>query len=475
MRQTWSCKTNKPWRSITVSRQLQFTSWKAELSARFPDFSASVVAVLALYSFGMVLAGVAGLASVALCLAKHLLLEEDALRKRLREFYLDAQDKSGFKAGQKRRDFDPALAFAPLLRWLLSLWQGQHLPLAIDVTNLGERFHVLTVSVVVRGLAIPVAWKVLLGGVKEPWNPHWQTLLAGLKQAVPDDWLVVVLSDRGLESPWLFGAIVALGWHPLMRIKKGGKFRPVGWGQFYPLTQLAGRVGASFSAVGLAYSVARLPGTLLTRWDEGYAEPWFILTDLPPESASATWYGLRTWIEQGFKIIKGGGLDWEKTRMQDPERVERVWLAMAVATLWLVAVGVEDEVKQEQQKHCREMERQTKESEQQAQKRQQAEQLRRERQEQAQQKRRERLQKREAARTAKKTATKKAKAARHAQAGAMAKQRVHRVSKRGREELQAAWGRGQAPLPRHLHPEPWPAAVHPASTLSEIDFLRQQT
>src|SRR5262249_35863937 len=150
---------------------------------------------------------------------------------------------SGSKAGQKRRDFDPALAFAPLLRWLLSLWEGKCLPLAIDITNLGERFHVLTVSVVVRGLAIPVAWNVLLGGHKEPWNPHWQTLLGRLKQAVPDDWMVVVLSDRGLESPWLFGAIVELGWHPLMRIKKGGKFRPTGWGKFYPLAQLAGQTG----------------------------------------------------------------------------------------------------------------------------------------------------------------------------------------------------------------------------------------
>lgn len=458
-----------------MSRPLQFTSWKSEVAARFTDFSAPVVTVLALYSFGMVLAGVAGLASVAFSLASNLLTDEDALRKRLREFYLDAKDKSGSKQGQKRCDFDPADAFAPLLRWLLSLWQGKYLPLAIDVTNLGERFHILCVSVVVRGLAIPVAWKVLLGGVQEPWNPHWQTLLAGLKKAVPDDWMVVVLSDRGLESPWLFGAIVAFGWHPLMRIKKGGKFRPTGWGKFYPLSQLAGRVGVSFSAEGLAYAGEKRPCTLLARWDEGYAEPWLILTDLPPEAASATWYGLRTWIEQGFKIIKGGGLDWEKTRMEDPERVERVWLAMAVATLWLVAVGVEDEVQQEQQAQMRALERQMKESEQQAQTRRQAQQFRRERQRQGQQVRRERLQKREAAKTASKAATKKAKGVRHAGSGATAQHRVHRVSKRGRVALLAAWERGEAPLPSHLHPEPCPAADHSVSALSEKDFLRQQT
>ena len=48
------------------------------------------------------------------------------------------------------------------------------------------------------------------GGQKEPWNPHWQRLLTLLKQAVPAHWTVLVLSDRGLESPALFQMIQQL-------------------------------------------------------------------------------------------------------------------------------------------------------------------------------------------------------------------------------------------------------------------------
>src|SRR5262245_1297744 len=150
MRQACGYHANKSQRSITMPRRPQLTSWQTEMAPRFPDFSAPLVAVLALYSFGMVLSGLAGLSAVALSLAKHLGRRDDALRKRLGESYLDAQDKSGVKQGQKRRGFDPADAFAPLLRWVLSLWGCRHLPLAIDVTNLGGRFHVLCVSVVVR-------------------------------------------------------------------------------------------------------------------------------------------------------------------------------------------------------------------------------------------------------------------------------------------------------------------------------------
>ena len=41
--------------------------------------------------------------------------------------------------------------------------------------------------------------------------------------------------------------------------------------------------------------------------------------------------------------IKGGGWQWQYTRMTDPARAERLWLAIAIATWWLLAVGGEAE------------------------------------------------------------------------------------------------------------------------------------
>ena len=61
-----------------------------------------------------------------------------------------------------------------------------------------------------------------------------------------------------------------------------------------------------------------------------------LLTDLPPEASTACWYGLRAWIEQGFKITKRAGWQWQRTHMTKPERAARLWLAVAVATLWLL-------------------------------------------------------------------------------------------------------------------------------------------
>ena len=65
------------------------------------------------------------------------------------------------------------------------------------------------------------------------------------------------------------------------------------------------------------------------------------LTDRPPEASTACWYGLRAWIEQGFKITKRAGWQWQRTRMTQPDRAARLWRAVAGATLWLLSVGGE--------------------------------------------------------------------------------------------------------------------------------------
>ncbi len=45
-----------------------------------------------------------------------------------------------------------------------------------NLTNLGSRLTVLTLSVVYRGGGIPVAWVRLSGTAEADWQPQWETL-----------------------------------------------------------------------------------------------------------------------------------------------------------------------------------------------------------------------------------------------------------------------------------------------------------
>jgi len=285
----------------------------------------------------MVLARSCALSTVSEFLAKGLARKPNTVRQQLREFCYEAQAKRG----GPRQEVRVESCFAPLLVWVLKWWEGTQLAFAVDATTLGQRFVVLVMSVVYRGCAIPVAWTVLPATEKHAWRGEWLRMLRQVRTVVPRRYFVIVLADRGLYARWLFQRIVRVGWHPVLRINTGGTFRPAQSTHYQPLRELVPQPGTQWVGRGTAFQGPRrrLNCTLLARWDEGHRDPWLLLTDLAPSAGEACWYGLRAWIEQGFKVTKRGGWQWQRTRMTDPQRAARLWLAVAVATLWLLSVG----------------------------------------------------------------------------------------------------------------------------------------
>ena len=265
--------------------------------------------------------------------------KEPTVRQQLREFCYEASAKRG--TARCALPVEPC--FIPLLAWVVAQWEGTQLALALDATTLGARFTVLALSVVYRGCASPVAWTVLPATAKHAWRREWLRMLRQVRRAVPRAWTVIVLADRGLYARWLFRRITRLGWHPFLRINPGGTFRPTGQVRGLPLKTLVPEPGTTWQGTGLAFKgrQRQLHCTLLACWEAGYKDPWLILTDLPPEASTACWYGLRAGIEQGFKITKRAGWQWQRTHMTQPDRAARLWLAVAVATLWLLSVGGE--------------------------------------------------------------------------------------------------------------------------------------
>ncbi|GCL50805.1 hypothetical protein NIES3804_23760 [Microcystis aeruginosa NIES-3804] len=59
--------------------------------------------------------------------------------------------------------------------------------------------------------------------------------------------------------------------------------------------------------------------------------------------ADALWHGLCSSTECVYRDLKSDSWQWQNTRLLDPPRAERLCLAMAVATLWMVMLGGEAE------------------------------------------------------------------------------------------------------------------------------------
>jgi hypothetical protein len=324
-------------REQAVEHPEGLSRWLNDLASGLPVLSVPQRRVLAQWCFAMEQTGLCGTQTLAMFLGLVLGCAWQTVRQRLREWYWDAEDKPGLN----RQEVDVRLCFAPLCRWVLAHWSGTRVALVMDATTLGDCLTILTISIVYKGCAVPVAWKILPGNQKHAWNPEWLTLLALLQPAIPPDWQVLVLSDRGLYARTIYRAIVAQHWHPFMRINSGGTFHPTDSAARRRISTFVPRVGTSWAGTGVAFTTAenRLSCTLLTCWEAGYTDPWCVLTDLQPTQCSIAWYGLRNWIEQDFRTKKRGFWHWEHSRMTDPARAERVWLPLALCTFKLLAVG----------------------------------------------------------------------------------------------------------------------------------------
>jgi hypothetical protein len=263
----------------------------------------------------------------------------NTIHQRLREFYKDAEHKSG----DRRVTLCVEDCFSSLLIWIINAWHGGVLPLAMDATTIDDRFTMLRVSVLFRGMAIPVAWHVLPGNQKGEWREIWLEMLSRFKGVVAKGQAVLVLADRGLYAKWLFQKIVSLGWHPFLRINLGGFFRPDG-STVQALSNFIGSLGDCGGMRGVAFKAKerRLRCTLLTSSQEGM-EPLLVLTDLDPDECNALWYRMRFWIEREFKTQKSASMQLQRTRITDPTRLSRLILAISVSMLRAMSEGSQSE------------------------------------------------------------------------------------------------------------------------------------
>ena len=194
------------------------TRCSRSLKLHLPHLTQSQLTGLAWWVCGTILAGSACQNAVASALSTR--GNWNNLRQYLREWLYDGGDR----ARPCKAELDVSLCFAPLPRWVLAWWCSGRLALAVDPTLKGEDTTAIVISVVYRGCAIPVAWRILRANQRGAWMDPIVELLQALAPAVPREMTVVVLCDRGLASPKLWKQIVAQGWHPYMRYRKNITF-----------------------------------------------------------------------------------------------------------------------------------------------------------------------------------------------------------------------------------------------------------
>lgn len=230
--------------------------------------------------------------------------------------------------------------YAPLLQQALRDWGLTRLYVALDTSMLWGRFCVIRLALIYRGRAIPLVWQVLAHPSSSVAHAVYAPLLDSLAALLPAHLTVVLLADRGFADLELLAHCKCLGWHYRIRIK--GNFTFYRRGRQMTVAQVTLALGQAcfLDHVHLTADYYG-PLYLALAYPQGGTDPWYIVSDEPATLHTLQEYGYRFDIEENFLDDKSNGFQLEDSRLYDADVLTRLGLVLAVATLFLVAQGVE--------------------------------------------------------------------------------------------------------------------------------------
>jgi hypothetical protein len=273
----------------------------------------------------------------------------------------DAADRSKQRRAQRllaNPRFDAPRAQRRLLERILA-HPRKRLDLLIDAVSNGITAHqpgtqTVCLAIAWHGRALPLLWRSWQSDESgQGWMEAIDALCGVLASVLPAGIEVVMLADRGLSGERLAHIATRRGWSYLLRVQGHGHIRTPD-SEPRPIRDLVPRPGTRATREQVQiwppdHSVRVAKDTVTSSqdwerssvtnvvavWRTGDREPWLLLTNLPPTYHRVREYRHRTWEEELFRDLKSFGWQWNKSRVRKPERVERLLVLLALATLWV--------------------------------------------------------------------------------------------------------------------------------------------
>jgi hypothetical protein len=229
--------------------------------------------------------------------------------------------------------------YGPLIAKAVVGWVDKRMYVALDTSMLWNPYCLIRLSVIYRGRAVPLVWRVIEHGSAAVSFETYQDLLNESKRRLPFACKVVFLADRGFADTQLMGHLRGLGWHFRIRIKSTVWIYPSHLAPFQ-VGEIALQPGhmSCWQEVSLTDKHFG-PVHLAVARPLGSDEYWYVVSDEAAELKTLEEYGLRFDIEENFLDDKSNGFQLESSLIRSAKALERLCLVLAMTTLYLVSVG----------------------------------------------------------------------------------------------------------------------------------------
>jgi len=213
------------------------------------------------------------------------------------------------------------------------------LVLAVDGSVMGRGCVTLMASVVYQGRALPLVWLTRTGKKGHfPQDLHVE-LVKLLQDIIPPGRAVIVLGDGEFDGTRWLAALASRGWQFVCRTAKDSRFYEGDDG--FAVQDICPARGGCTGLVGVSFTEARYgPVMAVAWWGRDYKEPVYLVSNLALPEEACRWYRKRFRIETLFSDLKGRGFQLQKSGVRHPDRVSRLLVAISIAYVWSVYLGV---------------------------------------------------------------------------------------------------------------------------------------
>jgi len=212
---------------------------------------------------------------------------------------------------------------------------GETIVLMMDQSHINALNEALMLSIRVGERAVPFLWRVRTTQGNIGFEVQKEMLDAALC-FIPDGADVMLAADRFYGTAGLVGWCRKAGWGYRIRLKgnltlqhEGGEMSAGDAVKLCP----DGLRAAELYGSGVRTHIGFLH-------EKGHKEPWIIAMDAPPTKGRVRDYGMRWGIESMFSDLKSRGFGLMNSKIQRPERLEKLILIMTIATHWAISSGM---------------------------------------------------------------------------------------------------------------------------------------
>jgi len=258
------------------------------------------------------------------------------------EMPLPAQDTSLMQR-QRRWLMNKQVAkdevYQPIIKQFVQAKSQATLPVILDTTSAGVDCHLLTIALGYQKRALPLIWQAGEGKRGHTTGVRQVDLLEQALPLLPEEADVIILGDGEFGHVYLLRWLQEYPYDYCLRLAKDTYILYEGqWRRLDSFELQAGET-VWLEQVYLTKEAAFGPVNIFLTWDDHHQRLLPLVTNLSGPDETRYWYDKRFWIEPLFGDIKGHGFDLQKSRLQHPDRIERLMLAVSLAYLWLCFLG----------------------------------------------------------------------------------------------------------------------------------------